>query len=620
MTLPHPLKNSSLLSKTAIALILLSLAAFSIAPQKTQAVTTNQYKGILGEEGAQIIYTLTPIPIVHPGETPAFWIWRSSLDSMLNDLQLKGKYVSKFDVLYEINNHPTYDPDWLKAEVINAINTTAPNSNLIIFGHMNPSTYTPYRYLLNYLIGIGAPIPDSWAVPGVVEVFTSDVDTVTLSKPVDELPGLIILLGCKSLPDYAVNVNYSWAHTFKLSTRFYPYTIYWNQRGILGFNNTINYNDTTVLPFINNVLDYSTTVAIGDAIKRAGEESRVNVVLEYYTGRYSYVTNYFEYGGEDTAVFIGDYNLTIDPTFDNEVAEKVIGYVKTKYPLLYSLLSNVSDGLMYVRAEKTLLDFPGFGQVTQLEMKFKKNMTDPDAEVTLWLSAYLWNDNILSLSITTVIKPHNSEAVDWARALGDKTTEIIEKTVIPSLKEIGLNLEVLNRSKPPHEIDLMVVPEIGNVTVYIGGSAPAYTAVQIFDRTGVNDLNYLMIGFTDTPCITNVVRESNARGFKVSEDDVIRSLGLSNAEPKIIEAYAIMPQGLVPAYIVRWSDDAGAHVRVVDASTGAVLYSSDGGLGGAGAPISVPVAPNSLAVVGLAAAILVTVAGLVLMKRSRPGS
>lgn len=619
MSLPHPLKNSSALSEVVIALILLSLAAFSIIPQKAEAVTTNQFKALLGEEGA--LFSAAPIPIPYPRETYWFWVWRTAIDNMLNDLQLEGKYVSKFDVLYEIGNHPTYDPDWLKSEVINAIDTAVPNSNLIIFGHMDPSTYIPYRFIWAHLMTSFNSIPPSWAIPGDVAVTTGDVNTVTLSKPVDELPGLIILIGCKSLPDYAVNTDFSWAHTFKLSTRFYPYTIYWNQRGILGFNNTISYTDTAVLSFISKVLDYSTSMAIGDAIRRAGEESRVNVVLEYYTGRYTHSTDNFDYGGGDTAVFVGDYYLTVDPTFDTDVAERVIGYIRTRYPLLYSLLSNVSDGLIYVRAGKTPLNFPGFGQVTQLEMKFRKNMTEPDAEVFVWLSAYLWNDNILSLSITMVIKPHNSEAADWARELGDKTTKILEKTVIPSLMEKGLNPEVLNRSKPPDEIDLMVVPKIGNVTVYVGGEAPAYTAVQIFDRVGLKNLNYLTIGFTDTPYLTNVVIGNSTKGFMIPKMEAIKSLGLGNAKPEIIKAYAIMPQGLVPAYIIRYSDDAGAHIRVVDASTGTVLYSSDGNLGGTAAPLStLGQGPSTMILIGAATAASAILIALFLLRRQKSSS
>ncbi len=135
-----------------LTLAALLIITFSILPQTATAVTTNQYKGILGEEGAQIIYTSFPIPIVHPGETPSFWAWRTSIDNMLNGLQLEGKYVSKFDALYEISNHPTYDPGWLRSEVISAINSTPANSNLIMFGHMGADQYIPYRFL--------------WAFPG----------------------------------------------------------------------------------------------------------------------------------------------------------------------------------------------------------------------------------------------------------------------------------------------------------------------------------------------------------------------------------------------------------------------------------------------------------------------
>ncbi len=452
MILPKHTRHIRPAKLLALATLILTVT-LSVAPHTVNATTTNQYKAILGEEGALV--SLGPIPPIPPlplpRETIWFWAWRTALNSMLNELQLEGKYVSKFDVLYEISNHPDYDPDWLKSEVISAINSTPANSNLIMFGHMGPDNYVPYRFLWAYLATSFNPIPLEWAVPGDVIVYTSDVNLVTLSKPVSELPGLIVLIGCSSLPDDAVESNSTWAHTFKLSKWFYPYTIYWNQRGIQGFNNTIKYTDTQILEFIDKALEYATYLPMGIALSRAGQDTGVNVVLEYYTGRYTYVVDYLDFAGSVTAVFVGDYNLSIDPTLDNEAAEKVIGYIKMKYPLVYLYLANISDGLIYSRSRETLLHLPGFGSVIELKMKFKKNMSTIGVEIVTWLDAYLWNDNIIKFDITSVVKTRDNNGARWAREIGEEVLSLINETVIPALERSGLNVSIVDQSKPPRE-------------------------------------------------------------------------------------------------------------------------------------------------------------------------
>ncbi len=455
-------------------------------------------------------------------------------------------------------------------------------------------------------------------MPGDVIVYTSDVNLVTLSKPVGELPGLIVLIGCRSFPDDAVEYNFTWAHTFKLSKRFYLYTIYWNQRGILGFNNTFRYGDTQILEFVSKALEYAQTEEIGQALIDAGQEKGINVALVYYTGRYTYSREYYAVGGEDTAVYVGDYSLTIDPSLDNEVAEKVVGYIGLKYPVLYDLLSAISDGLVRLKVEDTLLHFPGFGSVTELDMKFDKNITDIGARVIVWVSAYLWKGEIIKFSITTHILPWNHSGADWVRSMARDVVSIINKEVAPMISKAGLRPELINRSKSSKEINLMIVPYIDNMPVYLGASGWAYVSTLVHDHIYENGTGYLAFTFVDnTPYL---LKHPVPRGdkFRLSKDDILEALDIKNRNVTIEhvrKGWALLPEGLVPAYIVSYSDGLGGHTRVVDASTGEVLYSSDGGLGTAPGVDALARVPNVSLWVGSGAVAIAAAVGWWLLRK-----
>ncbi len=128
----------------------------------------------------------------------------------------------------------------------------------------------------------------------------------------------------------------------------------------------------------------------------------------------------------------------------------------------------------------------------------------------------------------------------------------------------------------------MVIPKINEVTVYLGAAGVAYTGIQVFDRIEKDGSGYLAFGIVDVPYLLSTIKNAGElKGFLISEEDTVKKLGPSGTKLKVMKVYALMPQGLVPAYIVSYSDELGGHTRVVDASTGEVLYSSDGGLGSA---------------------------------------
>ena len=179
----------------------------------------------------------------------------------------------------------------------------------------------------------------------------------------------------------------------------------------------------------------------------------------------------------------------------------------------------------------------------------------------------------------------------------------------------------MDRSRPPNKIDYTVIPYIDDVPVYLGAQGTAYVSSLVIDR--LEERGYLTFTFVDnTPYLQKILENAapTNNGFKLSENDALRSIGLEGKKAKVIKAWALLPQGLTPTYIVRYSDDAGEQVRVVDASTGAVLYSSDGGLGGVVAPLAGVGQGLNTAVIIVAAAAASVIAASLLWRRLRVGA
>ncbi len=414
-----------------------------------------------------------------------------------------------------------------------------------------------------------------------------------------------------SLP-LARETYWFWAHTFKLSKRFYPYTIYWNQRGIQGFNNTIYPDDTDVYYFVKDVLKDAETVSIGSALQLEGYEKKVNLILRYYTGRYTYADDHIYFGGDDTAVYIGDYDLKIDPTDQNKLAEKIMNFIKTNYPTIYDLLLRVSDGLESIETRDANIN--ALDNATELEIRFTENITELGLSAIVRLRAILVDDNIVKISVLVLADVYKKGGAEWIRDFSNEVLDYVNMRILEKAKDAGVGVVPMNQSVRKNSINYNLWFYLNGTPIYLGVAGQLTAGIVLFDEVGDDGRGEFSIIFVDeTPYLLKVLRQER-RGFSITEDKALKVAGLEGKETELRKVWMLTSDGLTPAYIIRYSDEFGAHVKVVDASTGAVIYSSDGSLGTDSPAIGPYPGSCVWAMAGVAAAVGVGAAAVMLWR------
>lgn len=57
-------------------------------------------------------------------------------------------------------------------------------------------------------------------------------------------------------------------------------------------------------------------------------EKRINLILRHYTERYAHADDHIYFGGDDTAVYIGYYELKTYPADQDKLYEKITSLMK----------------------------------------------------------------------------------------------------------------------------------------------------------------------------------------------------------------------------------------------------------------------------------------------------
>lgn len=130
----------------------------------------------------------------------------------------------------------------------------------------------------------------------------------------------------------------------------------------------------------------------------------------------------------------------------------------------------------------------------------------------------------------------------------------------------------MNQSVRRNSINYNLWFRLNGTPIYLGNAGQLTAGIASFDEIGESS----MIFIDETPYLLRVMRQER-RGFRITEDSALEVAGLEDKETEVRKVWMLTSNGLTPAYIITYSDEYGAHVKVVDASTGEILYSSYAG-------------------------------------------
>jgi len=331
--------------RVLILFCIVSLVLLSLYPITSNTAWTseriryveNNYKLILSTVGDFALFS--PPPSI--GEKAAFTQMRTNLYSLGYWLTARDKEVSLFDVYSEIWTHD-YNLTWLHNTVLSEITNAPGGGALIAFGHTDPYNIMVYRFEITWSSLHYIEFPYQWSIPSCVTITSSEVGNIVRSKPIWEMPALVIIIGCESGgDDEPAYSGQSWLWAFKFDDGDYPY--YWYGRGFIGFLTDVwypNLGEAKAYQFVKKVLELAIDQgrSLGDAVKEASDAVGYSVYMDYVIGWRRY-QEYIDQGSSEVALFVGGYYTEVDPTFRDELIDTAIKYLQVNYPELYSIIT-----------------------------------------------------------------------------------------------------------------------------------------------------------------------------------------------------------------------------------------------------------------------------------------
>jgi len=569
---------SGINTRTIISTLLVSviLCAVSCGVLTTYGYSTDYTTLIVWTEGGKFL-----------GLLPRQW-WSNSIvkDNYIyssNGLLtlLSGKNMHFYDTRDLIIQNPSWTTEDLAAYVRDTITGLPGQSVLVMVGHGTQYAFAAYRYMGDFLYISDYSLPDSWTAStnNVSLVWAHEVRNALASKPIYDLPSVIILVFCNSLGDslsfdklMAPNTD-SWQYAFKFLPSEQPLSLY--GRELVGFLTLVKakydaYHGTYESAghrFAKLFMNYSLIQGrpFHEAFRLALQNAEYSGYPVYLTSAYyqtiikesyNYSAPNSEFSDEASAA-VGYYYSYADPTPADLIVPKVLEQVRQFYPSIYDKLVRGNYTAKVLRHGKDF-DIVGYGgEVLHLYdiLWYPQSEGGDYVAATARVSDDFSHVYLTSLDVTYYSSPPPKEEIE-------DRLDTLANQIIREAEELGLGYEKLS--------DGYIMTYNGSYVYFpSAGPDPFKSPKPVWVKYGVETDGRKVLAFWvhNTFSLLSEARKIRSLKSVLAPHDAVRMAGLESAEARVRLAWIINGTLLRPVYIVKAGDDSA----VIDAVSGDII-------------------------------------------------
>ncbi len=504
----------------------------------------------------------------------------------ISGLISQSKSVEVHDVYNMIHNHK-YDLGWLINKLYNYFENPPPKGVLVVFGrHADPKNYVMFQFkYLTYTLP-GDPFPPNWARQTSVNILASTIGNKVRNKPLDQLPSLVVLYDChiggtiENGKPKPANYTGSWIWAYKFDN-----PAYWTGRGFIGWLTIMK-----ISPFYIPEDIRSVTEAVKNAISEG--HSVYETLNEYLMEKkvplnlyYKYIRDGKIYEGTVSygdcnsnscpwIIYLGDYNVYIDPTQNEKLISNALAYLKIHYPELYGLAVK-EDVKVFINHLYTLKIAPDKTIDSYLITWSKPRVYGIDVKIYTDNVSYIFGG--MSLLIDEI---RNTEQYNLVSNLINKVSMEYTRS-INELKSMGFKVIINSSDNHTDSVDVHSIILINNTPLgalrregdkyldtdvfmnHLSYIEPEYGGPGVVSfGTDYLLLKYLMSQlvnsnplhprYTIRDALKGIIREFEARGVNIS---------IGNAKKYIKLEYVIWDKSIIPVYRISIETSNGYEYR-----------------------------------------------------------